>query len=134
LGTRPWPMPSGRPWPPRPSRKTQGVATLPPAELDRQAAAAYLTGRDAESEELWAAGYEEGLRVGDPVGATRCAFWLGFTLFFRGEMGRSGGWLARAERVLDEAQIECAERGLLLMPTGIKNHHVDPARAYEVFS
>ena len=110
------------------------MATLPPADLDRQAAAAYLTGKDADSEELWTRAHDERLRADDPIGAARSAFWLGFTLFFRGEAGRSGGWLARAQRVLDEAGLECAERGLLLIPMGIQNHNVDPAKAYALFS
>jgi DNA-binding NarL/FixJ family response regulator len=105
-----------------------------PSDLALLAARAYLTGRDAESEELWAKGHDESLEADDPIGAARCAFWLGFTLFFRGEAGRSGGWLARAQRVLDDAGLECAERGLLLIPIGIQNHAVDPAKAYAVFS
>lgn len=116
-------------------RKTRGVATLPSEDLERLAAHAYLTGKDAESEDLWAQGHDEHLRANDPVGAARCAFWLGFTLFFRGEAGRSGGWLARGQRILDDAGIECAERGLLLVPLGIQSHNSgDPAKAYELFS
>src|SRR5205807_3493666 len=119
-----------------PPRKTPRVtgAAVEPADLDRQAATAYLTGRDAESEDLWARGHDERLRADDPIGAARCAFWLGFTLFFRCEAGRSGGWLARAHRILDDAGLDCAEQGLLLIPIGIQNHQVDPAKAYALFS
>ena len=47
--------------------------------------------------------------------AVRCAFWLGFRLFLRGEVGRATGWFARAQRLL-EGDGECAEQGYLLVP------------------
>ena len=49
--------------------------------------------------------------------AVRCAFWLGFRLLMRGEMGRASGWFARAQRLLERDARECAERGYLLLPT-----------------
>src|SRR5207248_9779996 len=48
--------------------------------------------------------------------ALRCAFWIGVSLAQRGEMGRAGGWLGRAERLLEEAGPDCAEAGYLLLP------------------
>ncbi|MGD9509134.1 MAG: LuxR C-terminal-related transcriptional regulator [Geminicoccaceae bacterium] len=47
--------------------------------------------------------------------AVRCAFWLWLRLIFRGEMGRATGWLARAQRLLESEQPDCAERGYLLL-------------------
>jgi DNA-binding CsgD family transcriptional regulator len=108
---------------------------LEPADVEGAAAAAYLTGRDAESEGLWARAYDQWLRADEPARAARCGFWLGFTLFFRGDAARSGGWLARTQRVLDEAGLDCAERGLLLVPEGIQSHQRgDPAGSYAMFS
>ena len=46
----------------------------------------------------------------------RSAFWLGLRLFFRGETGPATGWLARAQRLLEHEEHECAERGYLLLP------------------
>jgi len=51
--------------------------------------------------------------------ATRCAFWLGLALTIKGEVARGGGWLGRAQRLLDEAGQECAERGYLLVPVAL---------------
>ena len=48
--------------------------------------------------------------------AVRCAFWLGFRLLMRGEIGRANGWFARAQRLLERDTHECAERGYLLLP------------------
>jgi hypothetical protein len=87
---------------------------LEPADLERLAVAAYLTGRDAESEQAWARAHEQCLRRGDAAGAARCAFWLAFGLVNRGETVRAGGWLARAGRLLDDHQLDCVEQGYLL--------------------
>jgi 2-polyprenyl-6-methoxyphenol hydroxylase-like FAD-dependent oxidoreductase len=46
--------------------------------------------------------------------AARCVFWLAFGLLSRGERARSGGWLTRAQRLLDDAQLDCVEQGYLL--------------------
>jgi hypothetical protein len=40
----------------------------------------------------------------------------GMHLFFRGEMGHATGWFARAQRLLEREEHECAERGYLLLP------------------
>ena len=53
-------------------------------------------------------------RPATTVAAARSAFWLGFRLFGAGELGRATGWMARAERLLDEGGHDCAERGYLL--------------------
>src|SRR5581483_813666 len=54
------------------------------------------------------------LDAGESRAAARCAFWIGMPLFMRGEAGRGGGWLARAERLVGAD--DCVERGYLLMP------------------
>ena len=45
----------------------------------------------------------------------RAAFWLGFRLASRGEIGPANGWFARGHRVLEGVAGECAERGYLLL-------------------
>jgi len=82
-------------------------------DLERLATAAYLTGRDADSTDVWARAHSDFLTRDDPKRAARSALWLAFGLLVRGEMAPLGGWLARAERVLDHAD-DCAEQGLLL--------------------
>jgi DNA-binding CsgD family transcriptional regulator len=98
--------------------------SLEPDDLERLAVAAYLAGRDADSEEAWAGAHHQSLAVADWGRAARCAFWLGITLINRMEPARGGGWLARAQRVLDDAQHECVERGWLLVPMALRQYHL----------
>ena len=85
-------------------------------DLERLAVAAHLVGRDEESERAWERAHVEWVRLGDADRAARCAFWLGFALLLRGEIAQSGGWLARAERLVEQAGLDGAGRGLLLLP------------------
>jgi DNA-binding CsgD family transcriptional regulator len=86
------------------------------ADLERFAMAAYLVGRDEEYLRILERAHNAHLNAGQCARAVRCAFWLGFRLLMRGEMGRSNGWLARAQRLLEHNARECAERGYLLLP------------------
>ena len=52
--------------------------------------------------------------------AARCACWLVFVLLNGGEFARAGGWLARARRLLDDGQRDCAEQGHLLVPDALQ--------------
>ena len=45
--------------------------------------------------------------------AARCAFWLAFALLNGGELARGGGWVDRAQRLLDERRLDCVEQGYL---------------------
>ena len=91
-------------------------APLEPEDLERLATAAYLAGSDDDSVEVWERAHHELLRRGDVLRAARCAGWLVFVLLNGGEFARAGGWLARARRLLDEGQRDCAEQGHLLVP------------------
>jgi hypothetical protein len=51
---------------------------LGPEDLERLATAAYLVGRDADSDRGWERAYRGFLRAGEVEGAARCAFWLAF--------------------------------------------------------
>ena len=86
---------------------------LAPDDLERLAIAAYLTGRDPESTALWARAHHEHLQRADVERAARCAFWLAFELFNKGESARGGGWIARARRLIDAPPRDCVERGYL---------------------
>ncbi len=89
---------------------------LAPDDLERLAIAAHLVGRDEESAQAWARAHYEWVRLGDGEHAARCAFWLGFGLLLRGEVAQAGGWLARGERLVEQAGLDGAGRGLLLLP------------------
>jgi tetratricopeptide (TPR) repeat protein len=93
---------------------------LPLDDLENLAVACYLAGKDADSEAFWARAHRESLRAADWGRAARCAFWLGITLMNRSERAKGGGWLARAQRVLDDSQHDCVERGWLLIPLGLR--------------
>ena len=90
-------------------------AGLEPEDLERLAIASHLVGRDAESADVWARAHHAFLGRGAAPGAARCAFWLGFTSLIQGEPARSGGWLARGQRLLDDGRHDCVERGYLLV-------------------
>jgi len=111
-------------------------APLEPEDLELLATAAYLVGREADSEHVWARAHHEFLSRGDAQRAARCALWLTFGLMNRGEMARGGGWLARATRLLDDGELDCVERGYLLVPIGMQSLLVegDGAAAHATFS
>ena len=107
------PTPSSRTPTARPGSRIRG--------LERLATAAYLTGRDGDSADAWERAHQEFLRLGDPVRAVRCAFWLGLALTLGGEDARAGAWLARAQRLLDDGRQDCAEQGYLLVPVALES-------------
>jgi ATP/maltotriose-dependent transcriptional regulator MalT len=89
-------------------------------DLERLAWAAYLIGRDDDGADAAARAHHEFLRRGEVERAVRCAFWLAFGLLNRGEVARGGGWVARARRLLDDGQLDCAEQGYLLWPVALQ--------------
>lgn len=107
---------------------------LDPADLERLATAAHLTGRVEDSDAAWARAHNLRLDAGEPVAAARCAFWLGFGLVARGERARGGGWIGRARRLLEDDGRDCPERGYLRLPEGLRSlGEGDFARAREAF-
>ena len=110
-------------------------APLGPDDLDLLATAAYLSGADEAGDEASARGYRDWLDRGEPARAARCALWLALLLLLRGEDVRSNGWHARASRLLDEARLECVERGYLLGPVGLRSLIAgDAATAHATFA
>lgn len=75
-------------------------------DLERLAIAAYLSGHDRSSTEAWAEAYRARLDADEPEAAVLCAFWLAFGLIQRGEMAEGGGWISRAERLVDERELD----------------------------
>ena len=89
-------------------------------DLERLATAAYLVGRDDDGADAGSRAHHEFLRRGEVARAVRCAFWLGFSFIEQGDEARGGGWLARARRLLDDAQLDCVEEGYLLVPGALQ--------------
>jgi hypothetical protein len=92
-------------------------------------------GRDEESEELRARAHRAFLERGERERAAWSAFWLAFGLLQRGARAPASGWLVRAERILDEAQLDSVVRGYLLTPVAVQRIVTgDPAGADAVFT
>jgi DNA-binding CsgD family transcriptional regulator len=89
-------------------------------ELEQLAVTAHLVGEDHVAARSWERAHHGFLDAGDVTRAARCAFWLAFGLFNRGEAARGGGWLARASRLLDEHRLDSVERGYLCVPAGLR--------------
>lgn len=89
--------------------------SLEPEHLDLLATAAYLIGEEVEATAVWTRAHHGFVDQGALRRAARCGFWLSMTLLLRGEGAQGAGWLARAERLLEDADGECAEKGLLLV-------------------
>jgi DNA-binding CsgD family transcriptional regulator len=105
---------------------------LDQGDLERLAIAAHLVGEARASELAWERAHRLAAGAGDADRAARCAFWLGFDLLLRGEEARAGGWLARAERLADEAPGGAAA-GFLLLPAFLATLGAgDPAPALEL--
>jgi DNA-binding NarL/FixJ family response regulator len=90
------------------------AGSLEPTDLERLAVAAFLIGRERESERHWERAHGECVQLRNPSQAARCAFWLAFTLLNKGEFARAGGWINRLRRLIDSTRRDCAEHGYLL--------------------
>lgn len=90
-------------------------------DLEKLAAAAYLAGRVDESVDAWTRAYHEYIDACDVARAARSAFWLAFILLNRGELARGGGWVHRAQRLLDDGRRDCVEEGYLRYCTSLRS-------------
>jgi DNA-binding CsgD family transcriptional regulator len=94
---------------------------LDPLDVEMVATSAYMLGREEECRELLERAYRGHLAAEERLAAVRCAFWISTMLALRGERGQSGGWMGRAERLLDREAGDCVERGYLLVLRGIEH-------------
>ena len=85
-------------------------------DLLQLATACYMLGRDEEHTAAMERAHLACLEAGDRLRAAWCAFWAGMPLMIRGEVARGAGWLARGQRLVEEAGGECVERGYLMLP------------------
>jgi DNA-binding CsgD family transcriptional regulator len=90
-------------------------------DLERLAAAAYLVGRSEESSDVWARAHQECARIGEVARAARCAFWIAFMLINNFELARGGGWVDRAQRLLDDRKLDCVEQGYLRYAAALRS-------------
>jgi DNA-binding NarL/FixJ family response regulator len=102
---------------------------LEPHDLERWSHAANMLNRLADRDALATRAHQGFLDSNHTEGAARCASWLGFELVSEHETARGNGWLARAERLLDEAQLDSVVRGYLLLPQAIRVVSKDPSES-----
>src|SRR5262245_39936143 len=79
-------------------------------DLERLATAAYRIGEEAASVQAGTRAHAGFLKRGEPLPAARSAIWLAFTMFDKPrQRAQAAGWLARAQRLLDDAKESCVE-------------------------
>lgn len=95
--------------------RLSGIADLGPADLLALGSAAYLVGDIDECVRAFQRGYHAAVRDDDASRAVRFAFWLALVHQLRGEMAISGGWTARARRLLTDQPGDSVEHAYLLV-------------------
>jgi DNA-binding CsgD family transcriptional regulator/tetratricopeptide (TPR) repeat protein len=96
-------------------------------DLELLGRSAYLLGRDDDCVAALERAVAAHLEAGAAGKAARQAFWIGHNVAMRGEVARSAGWFARAERILAADGAEHVEQGYLLIPAIISSP--DPEHA-----
>jgi DNA-binding CsgD family transcriptional regulator len=105
---------------------------LGPEDLELLATSASMLGRDDEHLQVLERAHHGHLEAGETLRAARCASWAGTHLLIRGEMARGAGWLARAQRLVEQEKSDCVERGYLLVPVMMGQEAAgDSAAAYD---
>ena len=89
---------------------------LAATDLESLAVAAYMLGRVQDYLRALEQAHDAYLTAEEVLPAARAAVYLGVTLALQGDVAQAGGWFARAERLVDRAGTDCAERGYLLLP------------------
>jgi DNA-binding CsgD family transcriptional regulator len=97
-------------------RRADADTPLAAPDLERLATVSYLTGRHGEYVATLERAHHAHLTSGATRRAVWCAFWIGAGLAMTGQPSHASGWFARAQRLLDTVDGDCAERGYLLLP------------------
>ena len=98
----------------------------------RRAVAAFLVGDDVSCVRAWDEAYRAAVEAGDRPTAARYAWWIAFCLLLRGQMAQASGWITRSRRLVDEAGVECAASGYLLIPELLGVLEADPPAAHDL--
>ncbi len=100
--------------------RADGREPLAAEDLNRLATAAHLIGDSHAAGVAWERAYRAFVEHDQIAQAVRCSFWHALTLIQRGEHARGGGWLARGQSLLEQAEPDCAERGYLRLPVALQ--------------
>ncbi len=110
-------------------------SSLSAKELMRFATVSYLLGKNSDSENFWSIAYNRFLEEKNETKAIRCAFWLSFQLLSNGDHAKGGGWISRANRLLERQKSFCVEVGYLLLPVALQSiFNGDNQTAYSKFT
>jgi DNA-binding CsgD family transcriptional regulator len=88
-------------------------------DLELFGTSAYLSGQDAEFQNILERCHRAHLAAGDNMRAARSGFWLALNSLLNGQVGPATGWLARARRLIESC--DCVEHGYLLLPVAEQN-------------
>ena len=115
-------------------RAAEDETPLSSSDLEHAGLAAHLLGSDDDANAFWSRAHQASLAAGEIARAARQAFWIGMFHMNRGEMAVAGGWLGRATRLVEEGDLDCVERGYVLVPQGLRQLDAgDPASALSIF-
>ena len=92
------------------------IAPLDADDVTAWAMAQLMLGRDAAAVATLERAHDLHLEHGETLPAARAAIWIGMNLAYTGAVGAAGGWLGRAQRLLEPEPEDLAERGYLLLP------------------
>jgi ATP/maltotriose-dependent transcriptional regulator MalT len=95
-------------------RAADVASALTASDLELLATTIYMLGDEEDHLAVLERAHQARLDEGEPRRAALDAFWIGVQLVRRGELGRGGGWLGRAQRLV--ADEDCAERAYLRVP------------------
>jgi DNA-binding CsgD family transcriptional regulator len=108
-------------------------APLESRDLEAQAMAAFLIGKEMECADLLTRAHRGFADEGLPRKAALCGYRLGFMAMLNGDIAQAGGWFSRAERLL-EGEGDCVEKGYLLLPVGYQGvYNGNAAQAHKAF-
>jgi DNA-binding CsgD family transcriptional regulator len=110
------------------------TGALDARDLGQAGLAAHLVGDEDRAVGLLTRAHEAALDRDDPAFAAHMAYWLGMMLANRGEMAVAGGWLARAQHLVEERGLDTVVSGYLRVPQALRLlDEGDPAGAYAAF-
>jgi len=98
-----------------------GRQLLDPADLELLGRSAYMLGRDDEYVVALERAHAAYVARGAVPEAARCTWWIGHNLLFRGQSSRAGSWFETGRRLLAAYEVDCVERGYLLIPTWLRS-------------